>query len=306
MRSYVLRRILHLIPVLFGVATLTFLLLHITPGDPALLLAGGDATGEVVAVIRHRLGLDQPFHIQYARWMGNVLRGDLGTSLFDDRPVMATILGHLAPTVLLLVLSLTVALVVAIPIGVASAARRNSWVDNLSRLVALLGVSIPSFWLALILILVFAYSLRLVPVAGYGTPAHLVLPVLTLAAALTAPLIRLTRSSLLETLREDFVRTARAKGLGERRVFYIHALRNALLPIVTIIGLQMAALFGGTVIVESVFALPGMGRLTFIRMTQRDYPMILGNLLIYSLLLSLINLLIDLAYGLIDPRIRYD
>lgn len=306
MRNYVLRRILQLIPVLFGVTTVTFLLLHITPGDPALLLAGQDATGEVVAAIRHRLGFDQPFHVQYGRWIVNVLRGDLGTSLFDDRPVLPTILGHLEPTLVLLVASLTLAVAVAIPMGIASAMRRNSWVDNLARLAALLGVSIPSFWLALILILVFAYSLRLVPVAGYGTPGHLVLPVLTLAAALTAPLIRLTRSSLLETLREDFVRTARAKGLGERRVLYVHALRNALLPIVTIVGLQVAALLGGTVIVESIFVLPGMGRLTFIRMTQRDYPMILGNLLIYALLLSLINLVIDLAYGFIDPRIRYD
>lgn len=306
MRAYLLHRLLQLIPVLFGVTTLTFLLLHVTPGDPALLLAGSDATGETVAAIRHSLGLDLPFHVQYGRWLAHVVRGNLGVSLFDDRPVFETILGHLGPTVTLLALSLTAALLIAIPLGVMSAARRNSWVDNAARLLALLGVSMPSFWLALVLIIVFAYHFRLVPVAGSGTPAHLVLPVITLAAALTAPLVRLTRSSVLETLREDFVRTARAKGAPERTVFYVHALRNALLPIVTVVGLLVAALLGGTVIVESIFAIPGMGRLTFIRMTQRDYPMILGNLLVYSFLLSLINLLVDLAYGFIDPRIRYD
>lgn len=306
MNRYLVRRVFHLVPVLLGVTTLTFLLLHLTPGDPALLLAGQDATGEVVKEIRSRLGLDQPIHVQYLQWMRKTVRGDLGTSLFDDRPVLPTILSHLVPTLLLLATSMGIALAIGIPIGIVSAVRRNSWVDGVARLMALLGISMPSFWLALMVILAFAYHIRLLPVAGYGTWAHLILPSVVLGSALAAPLMRLTRSSMLEVLSEDYVRTARAKGLGEARVLYYHALKSAFLPIVTIIGLQVGALLGGTVIIETVFSWPGIGRLTYIRMIQRDYPMILGNLLVYALLLSLINLAVDLFYAFVDPRIRYD
>lgn len=285
---------------------IVFLMLHLSGGDPALALAGDNASEEVLAVIRHHLGLDRPLHVRYLAWVSGVARGDLGVSLIDGRPVLPTILQHLPATLLLMAGSMVVALGIGIPSGITSALYRHSFVDHASRLFALAGVSIPGFWLGLILILLLAYEWRLLPLAGYGTLPHLILPSLTLGTAMAALLMRLTRASLLEVLREDYMRTAYAKGLSRAHAVVKHALRNGMLPIVTAIGLEIGILLGGTVIVESIFSWPGIGRLAYVRMLQRDAPMVMGNLFVYGLMFGLVNLLTDLSYAFLDPRIRYE
>ncbi len=306
MALYVVRRLLFLIPVVLGMTLIVFLMLHLSGGDPALALAGDNASEEVLAVIRHHLGLDRPLHVRYLAWVSGVARGDLGVSLIDGRPVLPTILQHLPATLLLMAGSMVVALGIGIPSGITSALYRHSFVDHASRLFALAGVSIPGFWLGLILILLLAYEWRLLPLAGYGTLPHLILPSLTLGTAMAALLMRLTRASLLEVLREDYMRTAYAKGLSRAHAVVKHALRNGMLPIVTAIGLEIGILLGGTVIVESIFSWPGIGRLAYVRMLQRDAPMVMGNLFVYGLMFGLVNLLTDLSYAFLDPRIRYE
>lgn len=306
MARYVAWRLLALIPIVIGMTVIVFLMLHVSGGDPAIALAGDNASEEVLAVIRRNLGLDQPLHVRYLTWLGNVARGNFGTSLIDNRPVLPTILQHMPATLLLMCGAIAVAVVVGIPSGMLAAVFRRSAVDHTSRLFALLGVSIPSFWLGLMLVLAFAYYWPVLPVAGYGTPRHLILPAVTLGTAMAALLMRITRASMLEVLREDYMRTAYAKGLSRRAAVVRHALRNALLPIVTALGLEIGILLGGTVIVESIFGWPGIGRLAYIRMLQRDFPMVMGNLLVYGVLFGVVNLLTDLSYAALDPRIRYE
>jgi len=283
-----------------------FLMLHLSGGDPALALAGDNASEEVLAVIRQRLGLDRPLQVRYLAWVGGIVRGDLGTSLIDGRPVLPTIARALPATLLLMAGAMVVSLGIGLPAGILSALNRHSAIDHASRLFALAGVSIPGFWLGLILILLLAYRWPILPLAGYGTLRHLVLPSLTLGTAMAALLMRLTRASLLEVLREDYMRTAYAKGLARGRAVFKHALRNGMLPIVTAIGLEIGILLGGTVIVESIFSWPGIGRLAYVRMLQRDAPMVMGNLLIYGMIFGVVNLLTDLSYAFLDPRIRYE
>jgi peptide/nickel transport system permease protein len=283
-----------------------FLMLHFSGGDPALALAGDNASEEILAAIRHRLGLDRPLHVRYLAWVGGMMRGDFGLSLIDGRPVLPTILHQLPATLLLMAGSMVVAIGIGIPTGIISALYRHSVMDHASRLFALAGVSIPGFWLGLILILLFAYMWPLLPLAGYGTLRHLILPSLTLGTAMAALLMRLTRASILEVLREDYMRTAYAKGLSRPYAVIKHALRNGMLPIVTAIGLEIGILLGGTVIVESIFSWPGIGRLAYVRMLQRDAPMVMGNLFIYGLIFGLVNLLTDMSYAFLDPRIRYE
>lgn len=305
MAQYIVKRFLYLIPTLIGMTIVIFLILNVSGGDPAVIIVGEFATQEVLDSVRKELGLDRPLPIRYLTWFGDIVRGDFGTSLIDQRPVLATILYHLPATVYLMLGSMAVAIALGLPTGILAAANRGKWIDHLSRIVALAGVSLPSFWVGLILIIVFAYYLRMLPVAGFGTFRHLILPSLALGSALSALLMRLTRSGLLEVLNEDYVRTANAKGVARASIVTKHALRNAMLPIITVMGIQIGLLMGGTVAVETVFSWPGIGRLAYTRMLQRDFPMVMGILLVYGLVLAVVNLLTDLTYALFDPRVRY-
>lgn len=306
MGNYIVRRLGQSLVVLLGVTIVVFLIMQMIPGGAAMMLLGVEATAEQIAAVEAKLGLDRPLPVQYLSWLGGALTGDLGNSWQDGRPVWPALVSRLPATLELLAASLIFAIVIGVPVGVISAVKRNSWFDNLGRVAALVGVSMPSFWLGLVLILVFAKGLRWFPAAGREGLTSVVLPAVALGSIVAGLLMRMVRSSVLEVLREEYVRTARAKGLSERVVLMKHAFRTALLPSVTMIGLQIGHLLGGSVVIESVFAWPGIGRFTYIRMLQRDVPTIMGNLLIYATLFSLINLLTDLSYALLDPRIQYD
>ncbi|MGQ0569771.1 MAG: nickel ABC transporter permease [Armatimonadota bacterium] len=310
MRGYIARRTLNLVPVLVGISLLAFSLSALAPGDPALrilrLQSDAPPTRAAVEKLRVELGLDAPFPLRYLRWLQDASRGDLGRSYRTGEPVLQALAVRFPATAQVAVLSTLVVLLVSLPLGVFSAVRRNAPVDHASRIWALIGASMPSFWLAYVLILIFAVSLRLLPVAGYGTPAHLVLPSVTLALGGAATLTRLTRSSLLETLGEDFVRTARAKGLGALSVIGRHALQPALIPVVTALGIRLGHLLAGAAIVETVFAWPGIGKFVVDSIYDRDYPVIQGFVLFTGVLFVLVNLLVDLVYVWIDPRIRID
>ncbi len=313
MLGYVVRRLLALVPVLLIVATVGFFLIYLTPGDPAAVMLGPDATQEDLANLRRLMGLDRPLLVQLARWYSRTLRGDLGYSIFLQRPVLQAIVERLEPTLLLTVLSLAIATAIGIPAGVVAAVRRNSWIDQASMGVALFGVSMPNFWLGLNLILIFSVWLGLLPVAGYvpveqslaGALRSLVLPAVTLGFSGSALIARMTRSSMLEVLGQDFIRTARAKGNAERRVVFRHALRNAMIPTVTVIGLAMGGLLAGAIVTETVFALPGVGRLVISSVLRRDYPVIQGVLMFIAAIYVLVNLLIDVLYVYLDPRVKY-
>jgi len=309
----VLRRLVATIPVMGVVAIAVFALLHVTPGDPAVIIAGDYATTDDIARIRTRLGLDQPFHAQVAIWLGRIVRGDLGTSIFSGLPV-ATLIGQRAATTIWLTLfAMLISVGIGVPIGVVAAWRRGSWLDRAVMVFAVSGFSMPTFWLGFILVYVFAISAGWLPVQGYLPIAaglwpflsHLILPALTLSVVYMALIARMTRASMLGVLDEDYIRTAFAKGLAPRNVLVRHALKNASLPVVTIIGLGFALLIGGAVVTESVFALPGLGRLTVDAIVRRDYPVIQGVLLVVSGVYVLINLVVDVLYVVLDPRIRY-
>lgn len=306
MLGYLLRRVLQALPVLFLVATLVFSLIHFIPGDPAQLMLGEGARQDDVRVLRERLGLDRPLGEQYLDFLGGLVRGDLGRSLVSDRPVADVVLEHYPATLELAVAGMLVALVLALPLGVLAALRRDGWIDHGSRFLALLGVSIPNFWLGPVLILVFSIYLGLLPVSGRGSWAHLVLPAFTLGTALAGLLTRMVRSSLAEELRKPYLVTARAKGLGRRRVVARHALTNALIPVVTVVGLQFGALLTGTIITETIFSWPGLGRLLIQSIRLRDYPMVQAGVLIIATTYVLVNLATDLVYAWLDPRIRYE
>lgn len=313
MFRYIVRRVLAAIPVMFIVTAAVFTLLYLTPGDPAGVILGPDATPERIAELRERLGLNDPWHVQMIRWYGKLLQGDLGQSLsVGDRTVAQAIAERAEPTILLTLMALLVALVIGIPSGVFAALGRGRWVDTLVMLIAIAGVSIPTFWLGLNLIYIFAVTLRVLPLAGYQpleagvgeTLRYLIMPAVTLGLAQGALLARMTRSMMLETLGEDYVRTARAKGLNQPSVVIRHALRNALIPLVTVVGLSFAILLGGAVITEQVFNIPGVGRLLIQAIGRRDYPLVQGIVLIVALLYVLINLFVDILYGILDPRLR--
>ena len=313
MLAYVLRRVLLAIPVMFVVAGGVFLLLYLTPGDPVSVILGPDASPQQIAELRQRLGLDQPVLVQVVRWFGRLLVGDLGESIYLNRPVLQTLLERAEPTLMLTLLATLFAILLGLPIGIVSATRAGSWADLGAMLVAMGGISMPSFWVGLNLIFVFAVMLGVFPVAGYQPLSrglwenlrYLALPAVTLGFAQAALLARMARSMMLEVLREDYVRTARAKGLAERTVVLVHALKNAMVPLVTVMGLTFAILMGGAVITEQVFNIPGLGRLLVQSVLRRDYPVVQGIVLVIAFNYVAINLLVDILYGFFDPRVRH-
>jgi peptide/nickel transport system permease protein len=313
MLAYIVRRILAMLPIMGVVVVFVFLLVRIAPGDPAAIIAGDYAAPEAVQKIRAGLGLDKPIHLQFALYVGSLIRGDLGQSLHSRRPVSQLIAQRIEPTVALALSTLIFAVLTAIPLGVLAAWRAGSLVDRAVMVIAVGGFSIPIFWLGFLLIYLFSVKLDLLPVQGYVSfregivpfIQHLILPTIALGLVYTALLARITRASLLEVLQSDYIRTANAKGLRPATVLFAHALKNAAVPIVTTIGVGFALLIGGVVITESVFALPGLGRLTVDAILQRDYSIIQGVTLIFSFSYALVNLLVDMSYTLFDPRIRY-
>ena len=307
MAAYLFGRLTMAVPVLVGVGTIAFALMYLLPGDPAsAMLARSGASAEQIAELREELGLDAPFHVQYAGYFSRVLRGDLGNSIVSQEPVAELLLSRL-PTTLELVFA---ALIVAVPLGIAcgvlAAVRKDQWVDRAIVAVSSIGVSVPSFWLGLMLILVFSVYLGWLPAFGANSPAHLVLPAAVLAFNAVGTLTRTARSSMLDVLRQDYIRTARAKGLGATAVLYRHALRNALVPVVTMVGLQFGWLVSGSFIVEAVFSRQGIGLLFINSIVERDFPVIQGAVLLAAVMYVVLNLLVDMLYVIVDPRIRYD
>jgi peptide/nickel transport system permease protein len=313
MGPLVLRRVVAVIPVLLLVTAGVFLLIHLTPGDPIDAMMAESVDAGVRVELRRQLGLDQPIHVQYLAWMGRLLRGDLGRSIRNGEPVIESVGRRIRPSLELACLAMLIALAVAFPLGMLCAARRNTPADGAGTMFALFGICMPNFLIALLLIFLFGVTLRWLPVSGYTDPLDdpvnglrsLTLPAITLGLALAAVITRTLRSSLLEALSEDYVRTARAKGLSERRVLRRHALKNSLIPVVTVLGLQLGGLIGGAVITEYVFALPGVGRLVVDAVFARDYPLVQGVVLLIAVGFILSNLVVDLLYGWLDPRIRY-
>jgi peptide/nickel transport system permease protein len=313
MKRYIVKRLGSLIPVMCVVATVVFFLVHLTPGDPAAVILGPDAPQEAIAELRARLGLDKPLPVQFVRWFGQVLQGDLGESIFLRRPVTQAIVERLEPTLLLAGLATLFAVVIGVPTGVIAAVYRNTWVDRLFMVIATFGVSMPNFWLALNLIFLFALTLSFLPVSGYVplakdpalTLRFLLLPAFSLGFPQSALIARMTRGSMLDVLSQDYVRTARAKGLGEQVVIYKHALKNTMITVVTVIGIVLAITLSGSVVIETIFGLPGIGRLIINSVLRRDYPVIQGTVLFVAATYVLVNLLIDLLYVYLDPRIKY-
>jgi peptide/nickel transport system permease protein len=313
MKKYIAKRLWSLIPVMFVVATLVFFLVHLTPGDPASVILGPDAPQEAIAELRARLGLDKPLPVQFVRWFGRVLQGDLGESIFLRRPVTQAIAERLEPTLLLAGLATLFAVIIGIPAGVLAAVYRNTWLDRLFMSVAVFGVSMPNFWLALNLIFLFALTLALLPVSGYVplgddplmTLRFMLLPAFSLGFPQSALIARMTRGSMLDVLSQDYVKTARAKGVSERLVIYKHALKNTMITVITVIGIVLAITLSGSVVIETVFGLPGVGRLIINSVLRRDYPVIQGTVLFIAASYVLVNLIIDVLYVYIDPRIKY-
>jgi peptide/nickel transport system permease protein len=311
--AYAVRRILSTIPVMGVVALFVFSLLYIAPGDPAAIIAGDQATPADVERIRASLGLDRPFLVRFGEWLWRVLHGDLGTSIFTNLPVTHMIAQRVEPTLSLMVLTLTLSIVVAVPMGVLAAWKSGTWIDRLVMVLAVAGFSVPVFVVGYLLAYAFALELDVFPVQGYAPIADgvgpwlatLALPSVTLGSAFIALIARITRATMLEVLNQDYVRTARSKGVGQRAILFVHALKNAAVPIVTIIGLGVAGLIGGAVVTESVFAIPGIGRLVVDAILRRDYPVIQGVVLLFSFVYVLVNLAVDLLYTVFDPRIRY-
>lgn len=313
MLRFLLSRILTLIPTLFVVAVIVFTLVHLTPGDPAAAMLGQEATQDKIDQLRNELGLNDPFYVQFARWIGKAAVGDLGRSIFLGQTVTEAITERLEPTGLLTLFATIVAVGLGIPFGVIAASRHNKLADRVTMVIALLGLSIPAFWLGLYLILIFGVRLKVLPGAGYTSWSedwwdavlHLILPAFSLGFAQAGLIARMTRSTMLDVLHMDYIRTARAKGLGARIVVYKHALKNAMIPTLTVIGLTVSTLAGGSVVTESVFNLPGAGRLLLQSVLRRDYPVIQGAVLYVGLLYAVVNLLVDLSYAWLDPRVKY-
>ena len=313
MKTYVARRLLALIPVILVVATVAFVLIHLAPGDPASIIAGPDASPDDIARIQRQLGLDAPFHVQLFRWYGRLARGDLGQSIFLRRPVLEAIVDRAEPTILLTLYATLIAVTLGVPAGVVAARHHDGTADQALMAGALVGISIPNFLLGLLLILVFSVRLGWFPVAGYvplesgwlGTLRSLTLPAFALGVVQSALIARIARSAMLDVLREPFITAGRARGLSERAVVYKHALKNAMIPTITVIGISLAILISGSVIVEQVFNIPGLGRLIISAVLRRDYPVIQGVVLCIAGIYMLVNLAVDLSYVVFDPRIRY-
>jgi peptide/nickel transport system permease protein len=313
MLSYILRRILSTLPVMGIVAMFVFSLLYITPGDPAAVIAGDQASPADVERIRQGLGLDRPFLVQFGTWLWGILHGDLGTSIFTNLPVASLIAQRIEPTLSLMAITLVLTILIAVPLGVVAAWKAGSWVDRSIMAFAVFAFSLPVFVVGYVLAYVFALQFEWLPVQGYTPLAqglwpwlqNLILPAIALGSVYIALIARITRASMLEVLQQDYIRTARAKGLDRRSILFVHALKNAAVPIVTVIGIGVALLIGGAVVTESVFAIPGLGRLTIDAILRRDYPVIQGIVLLFSFLYVLVNLLVDVTYTLVDPRIRY-
>ncbi len=305
MGRFIARRLVMLIPVLIGVSIMSFLILHLAPGDPAELLAGEEATQQDIIRVRHQFGLDKPLYVQYFRFVKGIFDGEL-KSLKFELPVIDVIGPRLVNTLELSLASIVIAVVIGMLAGVLSATHRYSWIDYISTVVALMGVSLPVFWWGLLLILLFAVKIGILPSGGMGGFSHLILPAVVLGTASTAIIARMTRSSMLDVLRQDYITTARSKGLVERIVVYRHALRNALIPTVTVVGLQFGYMLAGAVLTETVFSWPGVGRLLVDSILSRDFPVVQASLLIIAGVFVLVNLAVDIIYALLDPRIRYE
>ncbi|MCM3082050.1 ABC transporter permease [Brevibacillus invocatus] len=314
MGGYILKRIVSLIMVLFVVAVVDFIIIHLTPGDPAAVILGSHASEDELARLREQLGLNLPITLQFAKWISGVLQGDLGWSIFMNMPVTQAIYEHMGPTLSLTIFAEVIAVVFAIPLGVMAANRRGSWIDQGLMILALLGISLPSFLIGLNLILLLAVQMNWLPAAGYQPLSsgifnhlkYLILPAISLGIMQGALIARMTRSSMLEVMNENYIRTAEAKGLKTRIVLYKHAFRNAFIPILTVIGLSFATLIGGAVVIETVFNIPGIGKLIVNSVLRRDYQVIQGAVLMIATSYVLINLVVDLLYAYIDPRVKYE
>jgi ABC-type dipeptide/oligopeptide/nickel transport system permease component len=306
MLKYIGERALQTVPVLVGISMVTFLMLHLVPGDPVLLFAGDKPMTEAqAAMIRHQLGLDRPILVQYEDYAAHLLRGDLGRALRSQRPVLDSILEVLPATVQLTLAALTLAAALGLALGVAAALAHRTWVDTAAMGVAILGVSMPVFYSSLLLLLFFSFTLGWLPATGEGGLDHLILPASALGLVSSAVLARLVRSGMLGVLRQDYIVTARAKGLSRALVVRRHALRNALIPVITMLGLQLGALLGGAVVTETIFSRPGLGRLAVDAILNRDFPLVQGTVLVAAVVYVLVNLLVDIAYAAVDPRIHY-
>ena len=315
MTSYIIKRLLDLVFVLFGVSLLVFMMLRFIPGDAVEIMLGAnvDISPERVAALRSQLGLDLPLYEQYASWLGGVLRGNFGTSIWTGKPVLAEILARLPVTLEITLLALLFALIVSFPLGVLAARARGTWGDTLVRVLSIIGLTLPSFWVGVLLLYFVTLNFPSFPVIGFvsfaddplGNLARLSLPIFAVSLPIIAGLSRILRSSLLEVMNADFIRTARAKGVKPQTLLYKHALRNALIPVVTIIGVQLGYLLSGVVVIEQVFAIPGLGRLIIGAVNERNYPLVQGTILIITLVFVLVNLVVDLTYALIDPRVEY-
>ncbi|NRF93344.1 ABC transporter permease [Paenibacillus frigoriresistens] len=306
MFSYIIKRMLQMIPTLIGVSIIVFILIHSVPGDPARLIAGNEASAQDVELVRERLGLNQPLYVQYGSYVVHLLSGDLGTSLRSDRPVLQEILTRFPTTITLTVIAIIIMVLIGLFAGIVSATKPNSIWDNATMMFSLFGISMPIFWLGLMLILIFSYYLQILPSGGSDGLKYYILPAFAVGLSSSAILARLTRSSLLEVIHQDFVRTARAKGVKEKAVIYKHTLKNALIPIITVIGLEFGHLLGGAVLAETVFSMNGLGRYVIQSIQFRDYPAIQGSVLFIATIFVVVNLIVDLCYSLVDPRVRYD
>jgi peptide/nickel transport system permease protein len=311
--NYIIRRVLLLIPVLCIIAIVTFFITHVLPGDPVRLMLGDFATKDQIQELERKFGFDKPVYVQFLFWLKNVLRGDFGESLFLRMPVTKAILSRVEPTFLLAITGITIGTLIGIPLGVLAAIRHRTWVDQFAIAGSLIGITIPNFFLALILILVFGVQLRLLPVAGYrpisdvgiGVLRYLILPGISIGFMQSGSIARMTRSAMLDVLRQDYVRTARAKGLSEKLVISRHALKNSLIPVVTVLGFNLAMLLGGTWIAETVFTIPGTGALAITSIMRRDFPVIQGSIIFVAVVYMLVNLIVDISYAYLNPRIKY-
>jgi len=304
MQQFLKRRLLTLIPVLIGVVTLVFFIIHLIPGDPVVMMLGENARPADIEALRHQLGLDQSIVTQYVRFWLGLLQGNLGQSIYQRSDVLHLVFERLPNTMLLALCALVVSIVIAFPLGIYSALHQKKWFDYFSLGFSILGISMPVFWLGPLLILVFAVQLHILPVAGMGSWKHLILPSFTMGFGLSAITTRLIRSSMIEVMNQDYIRTAIAKGLNKKQVVWRHAIKNVLIPVITILGLQIGALFGGAIITEMVFSYPGVGRLLILAILRRDYPLVQGTILVIALLYIVINVLVDIIYSQVDPRIR--
>ncbi len=305
MWRYIIRRLLSLIPVLIGISLFVFLLMHLTPGDPAQLMLGEGAPAHQLEALRESMGLNEPWYVQYINWLKNAIRLDFGNSLRSKKAVTTEILDRLPATAELAIAAVTIAVMIGVPVGILSASKPNSTFDNIAMVGALTGVGMPAFWQGIMLILLFSVVFRVFPSSGrMGGLEYLVLPAVTLGTAATASIARLTRSAMLDVLQQDYVRTARAKGLRRRGVIYRHALRNALIPVVTMIGLQFGGLMSGAVLTETIFAWPGIGRMLVEAINNKDFPLVQGTIMTFAVTYALVNLSVDVLYAFLDPRLR--